>query len=462
MSLLTCEEKCTLVQFARAHQVHQRDLWLPLDALLPPHSRSGACVTVEPRTPIALLESATDSLSLDKRSICVRMQVANAMECESRAVDIDPSLQPSGFAVFVRWDRKGTKHLHVGMQLLHYGAAGPDSSSSPTSLCSSVAGQKHGRGEGAADVIAGTTTNSNGASTLADSLRGTQKRLSLLQRSTEDLQQRLSAAVQATSHPPHPHSLQILTSTLASIRHRSAQPPLHFVVPAAAEAVEAGGVVWARSNRRILSRVFRAAASEERSTASRYSDGSRRLRFYFVDDVLLRRPKRWASVARSAAERGEGALAGEDSGGSENDVELLLKEKVLEDMNEHFERGYRIVFLDHYPVLHHGSRHALESTLAPIVRLCKECCPHVTVTVVVSAMSYVTAVGRQGMDLSFVLPQSGLLRFFVAEMNTSLQPDPQASAVVGSDARGSPFLSSLHREFARNASLTYVDVASVT
>ncbi|KPA78439.1 hypothetical protein ABB37_06066 [Leptomonas pyrrhocoris] len=130
-------------------------------------------------------------------------------------------------------------------------------------------------------------------------------------------------------------------------------------------------------------------------------------------------------------------------------------------MNSYADRGYRIVWLEHYPVLHHASLFTVEKTLAPVVRLWRECGSHLTVTVVLSAMSCVTATRRQGMELSFVVPQAGLLQFFVGEMNVSLQPDAKAASIVGCGARGSAFLHTMHRDFAGNAGLPYVDIADL-
>jgi hypothetical protein len=471
MSLLLCEKDCTLVEFARQHHVHHRDLWLPLDAALPSGATKQTPVIIDANTPIALLEDATNTISFDKRSICVRLQVANALSCDCAVVQVDPSATPAGCTVFVRWDRRGTKRLRAPTQVLHY----ETESKKPTatsSRSSTATGVKRSRtdDEGSQSVD---------ASTLADTLHGKQNRLSLLQRSAEDLQRRLSAVVQSQGHPLNPRSLHILSSTLANIRHRSSQPPLHFVLPADAELLEAAGVRWTRSNRRILSRVFRGSTSEERSEASKYSDGSRQLRFYFIEDVLLRRRHRWAvaSVEReSEGCNGASSLPREDkvetqavtlSKASTNEsnleeVHFLLKDGVLADMKRHADRGFRIVFLEHYPVLHHASRFTVERTLSPVVALCRDCCPDLTVTVVLSAMSYVTASQRQGMELSLVIPQAGLLQFFVAELNTSLHPDAKTAAVVGSSRRGGiDFLNSLHSQFARNAALAYVDVAEL-
>ncbi|KPI85946.1 hypothetical protein ABL78_4989 [Leptomonas seymouri] len=454
MSLLNCDSDCTLVEFARRHNVHQRHLWLPLDAALPSRASKHTTVTVDADTPIALLDSSTNSISFDKHSICVKLQVADALSCDRTSVKIDPSSTPSGCTVFVRWDRRGTKRLRAPTQVLHFEREKEKPSSSSRS---SVTGAKRSRAD---DV-----ESSVDASTLADTLRGKQHRISLLQRSTEDLQRRLSAAIQSRGRPLNPRSLHILSSTLSNIRHRSAQPPLHFVLPADGESLEAGGVRWARSNRRILSRVFRGSSSTERSEACKYSDGSRQVRFYFIEDVLLRRPSRWVTPSQEEVARESAAEGLEDAASpspiASDDVVFLLKDKVLEDMSNYAERGYRIVFLEHYPVLHHASRFSVEKTLAPVVRLCRECCPHLTVTVVLSAMSYVTATQRQGMELSFVVPQAGLLRFFVTAMNTSLQPDAKTSSIVGCSAKGSDLLNALHRDAARNVCLRYVDVSTL-
>ncbi|TPP53317.1 hypothetical protein CGC20_39665 [Leishmania donovani] len=412
MSLLVCSEECSLAEFSQKHQLSPHTLWLPLRAALPSRAGVKSTVAVDPRTPIALLETATDTILLDKRAICVKLQVANAVRCEETTVVVDPAAVPAGCEVFVRWSRPGGKKLRANTLVLHYDVQ----NATDTLARSSVSRLKRSRVD--------DNDSSVGASSLAGSLQGKQSRLSLVQQSTEDLQRRLSAAVGALGGQLSPRSTQILQSTLASMRHRQTQPPLHFVMPSDATVLEAAGVTWARSNRRILSRVFRSATSEERSEASKYSDGSRQLRFYFIED---------------------------------EEEELLLKDEVLADMNTFAERGFRIVFLEHYPVLHHGSRYTVEQTLAPVVRLCRKGCPNLTVTVVLSAMSCVTAAQKQGLELSLVLPQAGLLTFFISELNTSFLPDPKTAAVVGSSDRGSEFLNKLHVEFARNASLTYVD-----
>ncbi|CBZ25518.1 conserved hypothetical protein [Leishmania mexicana MHOM/GT/2001/U1103] len=444
MSLLVCSEECSLAEFSQKHQLSPHTLWLPLKAALPARAGAKSTVSVDPRTPIALLETATDTLLLDKRAICVKLQVANAVRCEETTVVVDPAAVPTGCEVFVRWSRPGGKKLRANTLVLHYDVEKATSASAR----GFVAGLKRSRVD--------DNDSSVGASSLAGSLQGKQSRLSLVQQSTEDLQRRLRAAVDALGSQLSPRSTQILQSTLVSMRHRHTQPPLHFVLPSDATGLEAAGVTWTRSNRRILSRVFRSTTSEERSEASKYSDGSRQLRFYFIEDVLLRRTREWtAAAAASRCHSDEDGKAGK--GTPPEEVELLLKDEVLADMNTFAERGFRIVFLEHYPVLHHGSRYTVEQTLAPVVHLCRKGCPHLTVTVVLTAMSCVTAARKQGLELSLVLPQAGLLTFFISELNASLSPDPKTAAVVGSSDRGSEFLNKLHAEFACNASLTYVD-----
>ncbi|KAI5690925.1 hypothetical protein MNV84_02480 [Leishmania braziliensis] len=442
MSLLMCSEDCSLAKFAKKHQLSPHDLWLPLVVALPSRAGATAAVAVDPRTPIAMLETATDTLLLDKRAICVKLQAANALRYDEMTFVVDPAAIPKGFEVFVRWSRASGKKLRANTQVLHYNVEDAPSASS----CSSVAGLKRGR--------VNDSDSSVGASSLAGSLQGRQSRISLLQQSMEDLKRRLAAAVGAHGGQLSPRCTQILQSTLASMCQRLTQPPLHFVLPPEATVLDAAGVTWVRSNRRIFSRVFRSTASEERSEVSKYSDGSRQLRFYFIEDVLLRRTRQWtAAEARCQGDRDSKTERGTPSQG----VEILLKDEILADMDNFAERGFRIVFIEHYPVLHHGSRYTVEQTLAPVVCLCRQMCPHLTVTVLISAMSCVTAARKHGMELSLVLPQAGLLAFFVSELNASLSPDPRTAAVVGSSDRGSKFLNKLHAEFARNASLAYVD-----
>ncbi|GET87717.1 hypothetical protein, conserved [Leishmania tarentolae] len=442
MSLLVCSEDCSLSEFTQKHQLNPHTVWLPLRAALASRAGAKSTVEVDPRTPIALLETSTDTLVLDKRAICVKLQVPNALKCEESTVMLDSAAVPEGCEVFVRWSRPGGKKLRANTLVLHYEMENARSAS----VRSSVSGRKRSRVD--------DNDSSVGASSLAGSLQGKQKRLSLAQQSTDDLQRRLTTALLSAHGHFSPRSTQILHSTLASMRHRVALPPLHFVLPSDATVLEAAGVTWVRSNRRILSRVFRSTTSDERSEASTYSDGSRQLRFYFIEDVLLRRTREWTAAAAQCHADEDGETG---TGRSPDKVEFLLKDEVLADMNAFAERGYRIVFLEHYPVLHHGSRYTVEQTLTPLVRLCRKRCPHLTVTVVLSAMSCVTAARKQGMELSLVLPQAGLLTFFISELNTSLSPDSKTAAVVGSSDRGSAFLNQLHAEFARNASLTYVD-----
>ncbi|KAG5507544.1 hypothetical protein JKF63_06493 [Porcisia hertigi] len=444
MSLLTCNEDCSLAEFAQKRQVQLHSLWLPISAAVPSHTGSNATVAVDSHTPMVLLETGTDTLVLDRREICVRLQVANASSSEDTTVLVDPGVMPRDCEVFVRWSRPDGIQLKANMRVLHYNMEEVPSLSSRHSAHS----LKRSR------VV--DEANSVDAFALKRAIRGNQNRLTLAQRSREDLHRRLTAAISTRGCQLHPRSTEILQSTLASICHRLAHPPLHFVLPSDAMALEAGGVTWARSNGRIFSRVFRSTTSEERSEAAKYSDGSRQLRFYFIEDVLLRRPQEWTATA-AARYRDDGSGTGGCDRAS-HEVEVLLKEEVLADMNNFADRGFRIVFIEHYPALHHGSRYMVERTLTPVVRLCLQRCPHLTVTVVISAMSCVTAARKQGMMMSLVLPHTGLLSFFISELNTSLTPDPKTAAVVGSSDRGSLFLKTLHADFARNASLTYVDV----
>ncbi|KAG5480980.1 hypothetical protein LSCM1_06654 [Leishmania martiniquensis] len=441
MSLLLCREECNLADFAQTHQLQPHALWLPLRAALPSRASRKATVAIEPCTSLALLETDTDTLLLDKRAICVKLQVANALQSEETTVVVDPAAIPSGCEVFVRWSRSGGKKLRANTQVLHHDMEAAPSASSQISATKLKRGRLGDEGSAA-------------ASSLAGSLRVKQRRLSLFHRSTEDLQSRLAAAVGVQGDQRSRCATHILQSTLASMCHRLTQPPLHFVLPSDAKELEAAGVTWARSNRRFLSYVFRATTSKERSGACKYSDGSRLLRFYFIEDVLLRRSRRWTEAA--AQSKGD-ELGDMGSGAPPDKVELLLTDELRADMNTFAERGFRIVFIEHYSVLHHGSRYAVEQTLAPVVNLCRNSCPHLTVTVLLSAMSCVTAARRQGMEMSMVPPRTGLLQFFISELNTSLLPDPETAAVVGSSDRGSKLFSNVHAEFARHASLSYVD-----
>ncbi|KPA78440.1 hypothetical protein ABB37_06067 [Leptomonas pyrrhocoris] len=142
MHFLTCDKDCTLVEFARVHNVHHRDLWLPLEAALPRRAGPHTLVTVGANTAMALWDGSTNSLSFDKRSICVKLQVADALSCEHTSVHIDPSATPRGCTVFVRWDRKGVKLLHPPTQVLHCSAEKEQLRSSSRST---VAGAKHSR-----------------------------------------------------------------------------------------------------------------------------------------------------------------------------------------------------------------------------------------------------------------------------------------------------------------------------
>ncbi|KAG5507972.1 hypothetical protein GH5_07024 [Leishmania sp. Ghana 2012 LV757] len=442
MSLLVCSEACSLAEFAQKHQLNPDSLWLPLRTALPSRAKANATVTIDPRTPIALLETDTDTLLLDRRAICVKLEAANALRSEETTVVIDPAAIPSGCEVFLRWSRSGSKKLSASTQVLHH-----DLETEPSASSSSpVTGLKRGRLDDDSIAV---------ASSLAASLRGKQRRLSLLQRSTEDLQRRLVAAIGARGGQCSRCATHILQSTLASMCQRLTQPPLHFVLPSDATVLEAAGVTWVRSNRRVLSHVFRSTTSRERSGSCRYSDGSRQLRFYFIEDVLLRRTHRAAEGAARSHNDETGTMGGS---APLEEVEVMLKDEILADMSTFAEHGFRIIFIEHYPVLHHGSRYAVEQTLVPLVGLCRSTCPHLTVTVLLSAMSCVTAARTQGMELSIVPPHTGLLHHFVSELNASLSPDPGTSAVVGSSDRGSKLFSNVHSEFARNASLSYVDV----
>lgn len=455
--LLNCNVDSTLVEIARRHHVHHRDLWIPLSAAASLRAKSSKPVAISPTTQVALLNRSDGSILFQKLEICLKLHVAKALLCNEEDVMIAPADVPETFELFIRWDRPGTKHIEAKKQLLHC-ALHNDShrGGSGASLCAIL---KRSRVDGAGD---------DGTSILQSTAVERHTQSLFHSRSAEDLERRLSAVLLAQGRPSHPTALHIQQTTLSNIQRREGDAPLHFVVSRNEPSVVVGGVRWTRPDPRVLYRVFRSERSNDRAEVSKYSDGSRYIRFYFIEDVLLCRtlnsivslPVESQSVDPLPFLQGSSSTTTQTTTSitAEEHAKRLLNDTLLADMKSHAERGYRIVFLDHYPTLHHGSSFTLETVLQPIADFCTLHCRDFTVTVVLAVTSYVNATQRHRRDFSFVLPQVGLLKLFTAQLNASLEPDPETTAVIGTNQRPSPFLRGTHSTFARNASLTYTDM----
>ncbi|CCW61282.1 unnamed protein product [Phytomonas sp. EM1] len=486
MSFHVVPRDCRLPELASSIGAKPRDLWLPLRAFASSRSRITTPIRISDSTPIVLHHKESGNLTCNRREILFHLNFFNINNVGG--LSLAPSDIPERYELFVRWDKPaGNKLISSNTTVLH--RAIPESmtiaeGSAISSGSARVASSKRTRS---------STHETIDQSSLTQILDGGSERSSLRVRAADDLDRRLQKVLQERGHDGgQSHAIMRYVRDKITQQHAHS-PPLHLLLAAANSSGDskgalsrardhasrsiqtADGLVWWRPDPRILYRVFRSHASTERAETSQHGDASRQLAIFFIDDVVL--PARLRArkvleptIRQRAREDADAAPTTEDSSSPQEDlrVEAHLS-AVAQKIKAYADRGYRVLLLDHYPYLHHGNATHLELTLRPISDFWSKYLSvrdgaegGCTITVILSVMSYITAhQGSSHTAASFVIPNTGIMSYFVANLNTSLQPDTTTSLVVGCSNRSSPLLNGFHKEFADALSLNYVDVASL-
>lgn len=475
-----CPEDCSLSQLAARFAVRSYDVWLPLGAYAAARRKRTAAVDISDTTPIVLRDQSSGELFPRRDDVLMKLCMLD--EHGTKGLRIAPSSVPPLYELFVRWDKaSGAKRVAAGTVVMHWAITDAQAlaNGSIVELSEAAIGPRgtpaeevrQRRQDGTADRRRHRHQHhqrSVDGSTLAESVREAQQAVDYYSRAADELEERLvdvvakrrrceggAAAAPESGGGDGGPSASVDIQQASAVRHYALSrilqckdlPPLHLLAhhlrgPSSLELPS--GVLWERPDPRVLCRVFRSKASAEKSASSKYTDASRQVAFFLAQDVLL------CNDRLDSAEGPQQEAAA---------VVEQRRRKALAAMARYAARAYRIVVLDHFPDLHHGSAFSAEERLTPLVRLLQtECTAAFTVTVVLSVVSYITVGQRRGISASFVLPNTGLLQFFSSELNASLQLDGSTSLLVGTRHRGNPFLDGMHATFAANASLAFVEV----
>lgn len=477
--VVTSPKDCSVAELARQLGVSDRDIWLPFHAYVAARDKETALVEIPDATPVLLRDQASGELWLDRRDILVKLCLLD--QRSAIGLRLAPSEVPRLQTLYLRWDRAtGVKRVVAGTEVLHWAlsdaqayAWGCTAALPPTST------QRKRRRTGD-DSGSRRQPDSVDGSTLVDAVRGARDAETFLSEAAADLERRLEAVYAKMQHAAEGPSMHgSPTDAAVAAAHQAAavrqyamgkilqcreMPPMHLLprTICRTETLELPeGTVWARPDSRILCRVFRAKTSIERSTSSKYTDASRQVAFFFAEDVLLLADDDVKGVGTSAAVAGDPSAHSTEvaAADSERSARRVRQQKALAAMGHYAARGCRVVVLDHFPDLHHGGLPSATAKLLPLVRCIEEDCSAIaSVTVVISVMSCITAGQKRGISASFLLPNVGLLQFFVSDLNSSMQVYARNSVVVGTRHRGNAFLDGIHSTFASNAGLPFVEV----
>lgn len=127
-----------------------------------------------------------------------------------------------------------------------------------------------------------------------------------------------------------------------------------------------------------------------------------------------------------------------------------------------YQKGYRIVILEHIPSLHYGSSNHIEMCLGSISDAMSALVNETGCTVTVllspasSIFSFYSVEGDDRLGFSSSLPE--LWECFIKFFHGFGKPDPATSFVVGASSNECPAKSSMHKQFAMSASLEYKEL----
>lgn len=423
-------------EFSRSHGIKSMDVWLPLSVINGKRRKSSAVVAIAPSTPVALWHKETRAVLFDRQEILSQLHLLG-ITCVA-TMELCPDDVPEDYELFARWDKPpGTKLIPAGTTVFHRAVTSAQAvaEGSAVSLPEKVGNRRSQR----AASLRESVTSESSALLMASRRRHEAN----AQNSNDDFDDRLRKAMPSMAAGPLSAVLQHVAKRICEWSHL---PPLHRTADArhSAALVLPDGYTWLRPDSRLLLRTFRSKAEKENSRTALYHDGSRQLALFFVDGVLT--PPPLLGTTETAALRTAAYL-----------------ERLATYMQGYADRGYRVVLFDHYPTLHHGTRSVQEEKLLPIVEFCDAyMADRCSVTVLLSVLSSISATQTSDCGISFLLPNVGALNYFTSSpYNASLATDTKSSVVVGCSNRGSPFLDDIHRRFAANASLTFVEAAEV-
>ncbi|ESL06389.1 hypothetical protein TRSC58_05939 [Trypanosoma rangeli SC58] len=426
----------TLARFCSDNNVKVDDVWVPLLLLRPPRAKNDTPVPISPTTAIVLLEHASGRLVTRRGDILAHIPILFVDEYN---LALPPSAVPDDCTVFVRASKSMIKkRMANGMQILHRPITNEQAISEGSALV--VSGEtQHAQKRPRTSTTSGADTGSMTGDAGASAQR--RKRTAEMGVRFEEY---LQKALEESRGGHGAHGGVIMKETMANLFRVRDAVPLHFVMRGKPQTtIHVKGVAWNIPDWRVLYRVFRRGGTVDTASRSTYNDAARLIAVFMIDNVLIRR-----EPIRAFLQRG-------------HHVWSLADPDLPSAVHKLAEKGYRIVFLDHYPSLHHGNEIALGAKLNPVAELCQQ---HFScdVTVVISTMSCISATHRRD-GMPFILPQSGVWQFFIIQLNGGLRADAE-SLLVGESLGGvecsrADVLSQGRRdaEFARNCGLRYMD-----
>lgn len=419
--MLKVDRRHTIKELAAQLEVEPYQLWLPLDVFSKSRSRSWE-IAIPRKTPFVLYCAETEEFDDDRERILRRLKVPNTFPTRVTLGDI-----PVGYEFFVRWDRTPNFAVPANTQLVVAGRPNVAASPAVSEVARSVA-----------SPTAAVPAAAAAATVAAPAPLSRQEAEALRKRLREELDAELEAAL-----PRRGAVGEVFRAALQRMKAQGDAAPLYRAREAweAPDAlVVSPGVRWSFSERYVLYTLLGAGPQDH---AEVLRESSRQLAVFFIDDVLLRREAYPGAVLPAS---GEGSY-----------VATAASKALVERMRALARRAYRIVWLDHYPALHHADRCGAAALLRPITSFFEaECGGDFPVTVALSAVSYVTP-GREGERYAF--PEAKLWRHFVAHLNRALTPDPATSFVVGTSNRpDAAVFAAVYRDVAANAKLRYVEV----
>ncbi|CAD2222221.1 hypothetical protein ADEAN_000976100 [Angomonas deanei] len=412
MSFVTLRKSTRVPDIAKELNLKSQDIWLPLDVCQA--KRATKPFVIKDNCALVLVNRETKECCFNRREILETIGKAGE---SPRSLSLTPGDIPEQYALFVQWRYAGGRNVDEGVTIFH------------KVMNAAEAFQK-----GSAFPFADTSSEdpqswaNQGKQIQSDLAKEREKR----RRCEEDFQERAS---QYPSLQTDSFLHTMLGQTKEHITQRRRCPPLVYLSTKGASSVEVvgGGVRWGRPNPSLIYRVFRAEESHNKAYTTDFKDASQQVVFLFVNSIC-------------------------DFRRTDAPLDEMVCETLSNKVLDYTKRGFRVVLLDHLPTLHYSSPDGIHQTLSPIVEFCREYCSKkgFPITVLLSVVSNTIALQSRSAS-SLALPQSGILNYFISQLNASLAPDPALSfAVVNEEGNQSPFTVELYNSFLRRCSIRKV------
>ncbi|KAG8342879.1 putative Polynucleotide kinase 3 phosphatase [Trypanosoma vivax] len=433
----------TLRHFCAEHKLRIEDVWLPIKLFGAARRKEGVPICIPPDTPVCMLNHQTGQLIVHRGAILAHIPVLFADEVKFA---IPPEAVPSHCTLFARAAKNmSSKRLQAGLSLMHRPITREQAITEGSVVppkTELVPQMEHSAGD---DTVSSALTGDKSVPVHdIDTVSRKVKKRSRIDTIFEDYLKKALVSLKKEKHVTGTDT--VMTETFANLAGLRNALPLHFVTNGKmVSSLTVQGLSWNIIEGRVMYRVFRQGGATEGS-ATTHMDCSHSVAAFMIENVFVKREPMSAWVKNKRLSW------------SLSDTELPAVLRTLAD------KGYRIVLLDHYPSLHHGSSHAVEAKLSPIVELCQQHLP-VSVTVLISLVSYISAAHCR-IGAPFVHPNSGMWQLFIRQVNGGLRPD-SGSFLVGAtraDERSSQaYWSQGQRDaqFATNCGIRYFDVEAV-